>query len=338
MSSSIPDIKYIAEQAGVSITTVSRVINNPARVNAKTREMVQAIIDQYSYRPNPSAQSIHSGRSGLIGMLLPSYNGINGQILEGAIQEASEHDMSIVVSPTYTSFEKETEAILNFINKPLDGLIYLPAIVGQNIPQIDYFSNIPIIGLRELVSFPCKKIWLNHERVGYLATRYLLKRNHKAIAMVISTFSGYPANSIDELEAVASSQLAGAYSIVGIYVGYRAALKEAGVPFDPSLIFFIDVNGDNSSINLQLLRFRHKIDKVITMACHASQLLDLSRMQGVAVPEEFSVLSIDQINATLTYVDRRGKEVGRLAVKTIISMIKGNSIDDIIVEPKLVIK
>src|SRR6478736_6281360 len=94
-------IREVADEAGVSIATVSRVLNDRADVSAETRELVQRVIRERGYKPNRNAQKLSTGRTGFVGVLVPLvYPAYFSAILAGAAEALYQHDMRLVLSPT----------------------------------------------------------------------------------------------------------------------------------------------------------------------------------------------------------------------------------------------
>src|SRR5205814_3139100 len=117
-------IREIAELAGVSIATVSRVMNGRDDVSTETRDLVARIIREQGYRANRSARGLSAGRSGLVGVLVPLvYPAYFSAILAGAAEALSEQDMRVVLSPTGHEHEREVSLIDRLMHGLTDGAL-----------------------------------------------------------------------------------------------------------------------------------------------------------------------------------------------------------------------
>jgi LacI family transcriptional regulator len=105
-------IRQIAELAGVSIATVSRVLNRRGDVSPETRELVTQVIRQHGYTANRSARNLSAGRTGLVGVLVPLvFPAYFSAILAGAAEALSERDLQIVLSPTGHEHDREVSVL-----------------------------------------------------------------------------------------------------------------------------------------------------------------------------------------------------------------------------------
>src|SRR5438094_1594240 len=127
MASNRLTIRQIADLAGVSIATVSRVLNGRDDVASETRELVSRVIRENGYTANRSARGLSAGRTGLVGVLVPLvYPAYFSAILAGAVEALSERNLQIVLSPTGHQHDREV-SVLDRLHGLTDGaLIILP--------------------------------------------------------------------------------------------------------------------------------------------------------------------------------------------------------------------
>jgi LacI family transcriptional regulator len=117
-----PTIKEVAERAGVSIATVSRVMNGRDDVSQETRDLVARVIGENGYRVNRSARGLSGARTGLVGVLVPLvYPAYFSGILAGAAEALSEQDMRVVLSPTGHEHDREVSLIDRLMHGLTDG-------------------------------------------------------------------------------------------------------------------------------------------------------------------------------------------------------------------------
>src|SRR5437762_4634419 len=131
-------IREIADLAGVSIATVSRVVNGHNDVSEETREIVQAVVREHGYTTNRSARGLSAGRTGLIGVLVPLvYPVYFSAILSGAAEALHEHDLRLLLSPTDFEHEREVTLLDRLMHGLTDGaLIVLPRESSEELAQL----------------------------------------------------------------------------------------------------------------------------------------------------------------------------------------------------------
>ena len=119
-------IRDVAREAGVSIATVSRVINGRPDVSAETREAVLRVVREHGFTSNRSARALSAGRTGLVGMTVPFVNGAYfGGILAGASEALYEQDMRIVLCPTAHEHRREATLLERLMKGITDGALLL---------------------------------------------------------------------------------------------------------------------------------------------------------------------------------------------------------------------
>ena len=220
----MPTIYQVAERAGVSLSTVSRVLNGKASVNKVLKERVEKAVKELNYRPNSVARSLANNRTDSVGVLVPELNapffGDLMQAVESTLRAADKH---VIISVGRNCLETEKDAVEFLISRNCDALImHAEALSDEYLLELNQ-SKLPVALVnRQVEGLPEACSSLDNEKGGYLATRHLLELGHKDIAYI----SG-PTDKCD-----ASLRLE----------GHKRALSEAGLPINPQLIF----NGDYS--------------------------------------------------------------------------------------------
>jgi len=198
------NIKEIAKIAGVSVTTVSRVLNNHKYVAEEKRAIVQKIIDEMNYTPNKNAIDLIRGETRMIGVIIPyNNNQAFDQMLHGVLNQSVEKDYSITVLPTKYNNDKEIEYLSMLKNKLLDGIIITSR-------TNNWESIIPYTNYGSVVS--CE--YTNHPEIGcsyidryasYLdAFQYLKDKGHAKVAFT----------TVRGMESMSTRQLISAYKEV----------------------------------------------------------------------------------------------------------------------------
>jgi LacI family transcriptional regulator len=270
-------MRDVAERAGVSLATVSLVINEKkeARIGRDTRARVLATIADLGYRPNALAKTLVSGSSRFIGLVADAIatTPFAGQIIHGAQDEAWKHGFVLLVANTEGNESAETEAITMMLEHKVRGILYStwfhrPAEIPDALRESDFvlvncFS--PQSDVRAVVP--------DEIQGGCAATDILIGHGHRRIAFVNATT---PAPAKD-----------------GRLEGYRKALSAAGIDFDPALVFeaYPDQEGGYAAVE-RLLGLG-----VTAVFCYndrmAMGVYDGLREHGLALPDDMAVVGFD---------------------------------------------
>ena len=314
-------LKDIAQEAGVSIMTVSNVINGKAgRFSEKTIQRINAIIERNHFVPNQAARALAANSSRMIGILIPKYDiQINDAILLNPYISAmlstfedffSRHDYFITFRAT-ESFEDEVR-LLNAWN--VDGLILLHPYTNDDI------SYVMRSGHAAIVLLDCKtpyngilQVDSDDYRGAYLATEHLLLRGHRRIGIVGN-----------EIRPVVHERIE----------GYKAALSAYGVPFDESCVFPYFLNLENGIAVGDILATRRRdITAVLASSDYCGiGIMEGLRRRGLRIPEDVSIIGYDNINLCdyvypkLTSVAQGYARKAQLAAQLLYDRINGNPI------------
>lgn len=303
-------IRQVAELAGVSIATVSRVINGHSDVSRQTRAAVQRVIREHGYQPGPRPRP---GRTGLIGVTVPLIHpGYFAEILSGAAEALYEHDMRAVLGPTRHSRTRETSLVERLADGEADGaILVLPEESDQELAALAAHGfPFVIVDPRTEVAEGIPVVCAAHSSGATQATRHLLALGHRRIGVVAGPH-GWLATE-ERLR------------------GYQAALAGAGVLPDPNLVehgnFRIDGGREAATALLSLPDPPTAIfafnDSMAIGAMHAAAA------RGLRVPNDVSVVGFDDtIEATiavpaLTTVRQPLAELGRTAVSLLLRQIE----------------
>ena len=339
----------VAQAAGVSIATVSRVLNNPGTVGKGTRERVLEVMERLNYRPNPLAQGIRRSSSGVIGAIIPMLSPSFGSILSGIVKECAQNGQSVVLSPAYLTQEEEMAAISNLVNKPLDGVIYLPRHVGLPLRELEYFKEIPIVGVgRRTLGFSAPCVYSDNEKSGYLACRYLLSLDRARPAFVAGLLPQRQGeayiHSREDFFALLRSPNAGAYIATDRFLGFRRALQEEDIPFQESQLFLSGFGRESGAGVAREILLDRMADGVVAPNDHSAiGMLQTFREQGYRVPEDISVIGFDDVPEAefaipaLTTIHQQTEEMGRQAVRLVNRLLEGErDVEDVRLDVSIV--
>ncbi len=300
-----PGLKDVAARAGVSIKTVSNVVNGYVHVAPDTRARVQAAIDALGYVPNLAARQLRSGRSGVIALAVPELQLPYFAEIAGLIVQAAERrSWTVLIDQTDGHAEHERNIVAGLRRHAIDGLIFSPlALAGEELAQR---TDVPMVLLGERVWHgPADHVAIDNTAAAADATRHLVSLGRRRIAAI---------GVQDRPSAVTAHQR---------LAGYRAVLDDAGIPRDPALEVPVDNfhRADGAAAMARLLDSTEPPDAVFCfndlLALGAIRTL-LSR--GVAVPDAVAVIGFDDIEdgrfctPTLSTIAPDAPRIAQLAV------------------------
>ena len=271
------NIYEVAELAGVSLATVSRVINPGTRVSEKTREKVLTAMKQLGYRPNSIAQSLATRSSNSVGVLVSELNGpFYGAMLSAIEETLRAAGKFVLVAAGHSKEELEREAIRFLVSRNCDALIvHTEALPDKFLLEHNEKSTPLIVVNRKVRGLADRCFSLNNELGGYLAAQSLLKLRHRKIAYI----SG-PLDWVDAQQRLR---------------GHKRALSEAGVTFDPRLLHEGDYHdtGGTEALN-QLFDTGVKFSAVVCANDEmAAGAMAAAHDRGLRLPDELSIVGFD---------------------------------------------
>ena len=326
-------LKDIAEKAGVSISTVSIVVNKKThRIPDKTRNAILKIAEEMNYTPNQNAVGLSTKRTMRIGVLVDDIsNAYHSEIAKGAEAEAEKHAYSTLLTNVYTTNRRPiTHCFGKLIENGADGFIL--AIASNDVAdgvdgQVEQMQaeGKPVVFIGKPFSYiEAPDIELDHERGGYLATKHLLKKGHKKVGCITGPM-GY-----------AHSRLS----------GYITALQEYGLKFDTNLIYDGNYRWDSGYLGAKTL-----IPKGVSaiFACNDLMAYGVSQYameEEISIPDQLALVGYDDLPFSklmpvpLTSIRQPAFEIGVKACQTVLDMISRNSVmaEDYHFKPELIVR
>lgn len=328
-------IKDIAKELGVSITTVSLIINNqPCRVSEKTRKAVLDTVKKYNYIPNSSARALITKKTFTVGLIVPDIsNPFFSELAKGVERAAQEEEYSVIFCNSNDSAQKDLKnaALLN--SKQIDGLIIAPSISNQNIDEINSFKSmmkqhrIPTIVIDRKIPYSTfSSVSSDHREGGFRATNHLIELGHQEIACITGPLD------------VDSAQ--------NRYQGYLDALQVAGLKSDEKMVFSGDYKIATGYDGMKEL-MKNKLTAVF--ACNdliALGVMQYIREKNLVPGKDISIIGYDDIpicemlDYPLTTVNQALYEMGKSAFKLILSHIEHprEEIDNISLIPSVIVR
>lgn len=276
-------IREVAQRAGVSIATVSYVINNgPRPVRPATRQKVLQAMAELDYRPDDSARRLARGRTNCLGLALHGLSNANFatyfflEYIRGVAAAAEAHQQNLMLF-TGANTTSEADYYLEVVGvRAVDGLILLGSGISDEVIQLVANSGFPCVLLARRIAglkLPC--VLQDYRQGAYLATRHLLEQKHRRIGFLgqVLQFSYVQ----ERLE------------------GYQQALAEAALPFDPALISIPDQVRDDPTLD-EVTRL---LDAGATALLTDREVvvLNLLKSLGCRVPDEIALMGLEASTA-----------------------------------------
>ncbi|MFE6282288.1 LacI family DNA-binding transcriptional regulator [Streptomyces sp. NPDC057877] len=306
-------LKDVAAHAGVSIKTVSNVVNNYQHVTPAMRERVQRSIDALGYRPNLAARHLRKGRTGIIALALPELgNPYFAELAAAVIDTAAEHDYIVLLDHTGGRREQEILVSQGFRARVIDGLILSP--IELETEDLRDRADVPLVLIGERdYDLPYDHIAIDNVAAARAAVRHLIDLGRREVA-----FIGARGGRSEPAQLRVR--------------GWREELTAAGLPADAGLVAATDGWGhaDGAAAMSRLLDAGRRPDAVFAyndpMAIGAMRVL---HERGLRVPEDIAVVGFDDViegrfgAVTLTSVSPDKEAIGRLAVESVLARLGG---------------
>lgn len=324
-------IKNIADLAGVSKTTVSKVLNNKdQKISEATRQKILDIVKETNYIPNKMAQSLVTKKTKTLGLIIPDIrNPFFTDIARGAEDKAVKEGYNIILCNTDENINKEIQSLNTLVEKMVDGIIFAPSSKTDLNSTRFKTSTKPIVLVDKELNIANVKgiVSLDNKEGTYLGVKYLIEKNHKKILYL----SGPLTNEIsrNRLE------------------GYKRALEEADIAYDEKLI----IQGEYSlDWGYEVIKNMAEID--FTAICAANDLIAIGAIKALKernlhIPKDISVVGFDDIQTSriiepqLTTIKQNSYDMGYEAANILINYLEDseiNNIEKIIFKPELIIR
>ncbi len=324
-------IRDVASQAGVSVATVSRVINNSShKVHRVTRNRVLRTVRRLGYRPNVVAQGLRRGTSRSIALIVPDIsNPFFPAIARGVEDVARRHGYALVLGNTDGDAERERTYLDILRKRWVDGVLFASAGGDDRHLRRLRADGVPAVLIaRDAAAGSIDTVVVDGFAGVRQATAHLLRLGHRAIAYI-----GGPRPL-----SVARERLR----------GYRWALRDFNVRPDPSLIVAGDfrVDGGRAAVRRLLARRRTFTGLVAANDLTAIGAMEVLRAAGRRIPDDVAVVGFDDIpfasfvDPPLTTVAQPTYRLGALAMERLLALMNGEAVAArrIVLEPQLVIR
>lgn len=319
-------IRDVAELAGVSISTVSSVLNNSKPVSRKLEERVMRAAEVLEYQPHPLARSLRSSKTGLVGVVMSLItSSFFPQILKGIEDVAYRQGYSLMFYDASRDVDREEQYVRLLDKYATEGLIIDSIASFEERAEYRRFvesrllsqRRMPVVSIERPLwsNSPVSAVGVDNVRGGYIATRHLLDLGHTRILHIAGP-GEFP---------VAEDRI----------IGYRRALDEAGVAFDESLITrgdFTPMSGYSS--------VKHMLNagRTFTAIFAANDQMSVGAIkalkeEAIAIPDEVAVIGFDNlpmgtfIDPPLSTVDVPKYRLGASAMELLVSHLRSGSLE-----------
>jgi LacI family transcriptional regulator len=308
-------IKDIAQELGISVSTVSRALQDHPDISQRTKDLVQDAAKRLNYKPNLMASNLRTCKNTTIGVVIPELNHhFFSSVLDGIEQTANEAGYNVLICQTREDLNKEVQAvhtlmtsrvagILLGVSKQTANLAHLQEIIDQHIPLILYDRPCP--------SLRCDQVISDDHRGAYEAVEYLIQRGCKRIMCFTSSM---------QLEVSLRR-----------YQGWRDALMQHNMPFGKDLVYECDTRIKALELAPQILQSEDRPDAIFCVNDDtAVGVLQAAKSIGMNIPDDLSICGFSDApicsitSPLLTTVEQHGEEIGRRAMGCLLNRLAGD--------------
>lgn len=328
-------IKDIARAADVSHSTVSRALGDSPLVSADTKARIQRLAREMGYSPDAQARSLVMGRTHTIGVVVTTITDpFIAEIVQAIESTAHDRGYSVILASSNSEPDREVAAVEMLRSKRVDGVIVTSSRVGALYQRHLDRLGVPVVLINshsQQMGPYTYSVAVNDRHGGCLATKHLIQLDHKRIAYV----SG-PADHSDDLER---------------FAGYREALGEADIGFDPDLV--VPGTGRSCGGERALPVLMAQDPPPTAVFCYndmtAIGLLRAARLAGVSIPRDLAIVGFDDIplalyvQPPLTTIAQPMPDMGKQAMGMVLALMANGGpgtpgVANVVVQGRLVVR
>lgn len=310
-------LKDIAKQLGVSITTVSKSLKDYPDVSNETKKLVKDLAKELNFVPNSFAVGLRKHESKTIGVIMPTMvHYFFSSVLDAILNEAEKKNYMVIIMLSNEDSELEKKQVDLLLNKGVDGIIislsnktkefkHLQKIIDYNVPLVLFDKIAKII--------KCSKVFIDDRKSAYDAVTYLIKKGYKRIAHFRGDLN--PQNSIDR------------------FLGYKKALLDNDIEFDPTLVYLCDNNSDFSdgytSAKKLIQDHGNRVDALFTVNdLLAIGAINYFNEKNIKIPNQIAIIGFSNwfmssvISPSLSSIDQNASKMGKKTAEILFSEIE----------------
>ncbi|OIJ10911.1 catabolite control protein A [Anaerobacillus arseniciselenatis] len=312
----------VAREAGVSMATVSRVVNGNPNVKPTTRKKVLEAIERLGYRPNAVARGLASKRTTTVGVIIPDISSIFFAELARGIEDiATMYKYNIILCNSDQNKDKEIHLVNTLLEKQVDGIVFMGGEITEE--HVEQFKRSPVPIVLSATMDPEKdfpSVNINYEQAAYDAIKFLLNNGHKKIGMLTGSLED-PVNGYQK------------------YAGFRRAIEEAGITFDDDYVILGDYTYDSG---IEAMEKFLELDEVPTAIFAGTDEMALgiihgAQDRGLQVPNDVEVIGFDNtrlaamVRPTLTSVVQPMYDIGAVSMRLLTKYMNKEEVTDEVV-------
>ncbi|MCK4260150.1 MAG: LacI family DNA-binding transcriptional regulator [Halanaerobiales bacterium] len=300
-------IMGVAKLAGVSVGTVSNVINNKVNVLPHTRKKVLDAIEELNFQPSESARVLKRGKTNTIALLIPEISRpFYYMLIEGIESAASKNGYDLILYKTHRKPSVEAKWLQLLGEKKVDGVILVSIVVDDKALDIVVEKKYPVVLLEKHEVIP--SVYIDNRKGAFKAVEYLIKLGHRKIIFINGSTKTVP--GMMRLQ------------------GYIEALSKYNISFDKNLYYEGEFETEDGYEGITSILAEHEATAVFAGSdTIAIGVVSGLRSMGLSVPEDISVIGFDDIymasmlNPPLTTIRQPSYEMGCEAVEIFVDII-----------------
>ena len=325
------NIKEVAKAAGVSVATISRVLNHPEQVQPETRTHVLEVMQKLDYQPNWFARGLNIGKTGTIALLIPRIEDHGFlDVVTGVETIARRKEHTVLLCNTHADAQEEVNCLKMVLNRQVDGVILVSSRLDTPAVQSLLKPDFPWVHIGGYAPGNCRNVCLiDYKKGAYQMTSHLIKLGHQEISLLLDQRSQV------EIDAITT--------------GYRNALKEHGLPQDrPVLRAEGSVQG--GYLMAQKLVQNHQLPPALITASEeqAFGVTKAALDEQIQIPEQLALACLKDsqitsiLNPPLTALELPSHRLGLLAARMLFDCIESSDSScvpqEIILQPRLKVR
>lgn len=324
-------IKDVAKMAGVSISTVSRVINDSKPVSPDARKRVLDAVDELNYKPNQIARSLVTQKSNIIGVIVEDVGlSFVSQVLRGVEEIARMYEYDIIVSSTYGDPQMEDHYIRLLLQKQVEGIVVISESNNENRKKMEETIRVPVMYLNRFYrNEGVPTVTISNERSTKELTKYLIDKGHEKILYI-----GSDIETDISVEKYKKS-------------GYKRAMEESNL--EENILKYGDKSPASAEDNVKTIIEKIQNDELTAIICNtyelAIELMNMLLDADIRVPDDVSVVGIgdgvmaETYRPRLTTISEPLYDYGAVSIRAIIKAIQKEALmpkDRIILPSRLI--
>ncbi|MBK3518464.1 LacI family DNA-binding transcriptional regulator [Carboxylicivirga marina] len=312
-------INDIAKELNISPSTVSRALNDNAKISEATKEKVKAVAQDLGYELNLVASSLSKNKTNVIGVIIPNIGSqFFAKALSGIQEVARANGYNVIICQTNESVQQEVDMTRVMNSARVDGLVCCLTMETKDVGHFDVFTKKGIpVAMFDRVSYavPGPKIVVDNYEAAYTATEHLINLGCKRVAHLAGTTSSKV--FCDRTE------------------GFKDALQKNDLPLLPQYLLSSDLTEQDARDAVRIwMNLPDKPDGIVAASASSGLIISAAaKSAGVRLPEDLSIISLGNercnefVTPSLSAVDMPGYDMGKSAVEQLIKCIKSEKVD-----------